>query len=93
MESTKTAEKCNLIEKEAEFIVQYVKGFKVCSARDETAIEEILLALKNLHETVDRIEEAHQKRIVLMHEMAKTISAMEEDHKQFASKHKKAAAD
>lgn len=93
MESSKTAEKRSLIEKEAEYIVQYVRGFKVCSIKDESAIEEILAALNNLHATVDRIEEAHQRRIILISEMAKTISAMEEDHKQFASMHKKTTAD
>lgn len=82
-----------LIENEAEYIVQYVKEFKAYSAKDEAAIGEILSVLKNLHVTVDRIEESHQKRIILMNEMAKTISAMEEDHKQFASIHKKTVAD
>lgn len=91
MKSAKTAEKRNLIEKEAEYIVRYVKGFEVYSARDEAAIGEILTALNNLHATIDRIEESHQKRIVLMNEMSKTVNAMEEDHKQFASMHKKSS--
>ena len=82
-----------MIEKEAEYIVKYVKSFEVFSARDEAAIGEILAMMNNAHAAIDRIEEAHQKRIVLMREMAKTISAMEDDHKQFASKHKKAAMD
>ncbi|WP_148266504.1 hypothetical protein [Methanocella arvoryzae] len=70
-----------------------MRGFKVFSAKDEAAIEEILAALNNLHATVDRIEEAHQRRIILMNEMAKTISAMEEDHKQFASMYRKTTAE
>lgn len=92
MKSAKTEEKRNIIEKEAEYIVRYVKGFEVFSARDEAAMSEILTAMNNLHAKIDSIEESHQKRIILMKEMAKTVNAMEEDHKQFASKHKKSSA-
>lgn len=91
MESNKTAENRDLIEKEAEFIVQYVKNFQVLSAKDDAAIREILVELTDLHVRIDGIEEAHQRRIILMREMAKTIDAMEEDHKQFATKYKKAS--
>lgn len=91
MESKKTAENRNLIEKEAEFIVQYVKTFQVYSAKDDAAVKEILTELTDLHVRINRIEETHQRRIVLMNEMAKTVNAMEEDHKQFASKYKKAS--
>jgi hypothetical protein len=91
MEAKKTAENRNLIEKEAEFIVKYVKDFQIYSAKDDAAIREILIELTDLHVRIDRIEESHQRRIILMREMAKTINAMEEDHKQFATKYKQAS--
>ena len=89
MESAKTTENRGLIEKEAEYIINYVRGFRVHTAKDETALAEILSMLNNLHMTVDRIEEAHQRRIILMEEMMKTVSAMEDEQKQFVEKHKK----
>lgn len=91
MESAKTTEKRSLIVKETEFINQYVQGFTSYSAKDEAAIGEILTMLTKVHHEIGRIEDAHQKRIVLMNEMLKTVKAMEDDHQQFAEKHKKVA--
>ena len=89
MDSAKIAEKRKLIEEEAGFIVGYVGDFEIHSAKDETALGNILSMLHRTHEAIDLIEEGHQKRIVLMGEMQKTVSAMEEDHKKFAEKHRK----
>jgi len=92
MESTKTTENRSLIEKEAAYIVQYVRSFQVHTGKDETALTEILSMLNNLHAAIDRIEESHQRRIILMEEMRKTVSAMEDEQRQFVEKHKNVAS-
>jgi hypothetical protein len=86
MDRKKSGDYKEQIFKEANYVIDYVGGFEVHSARDEQALAEILSMLAGVRAAIERIEASHQRRIELMGELARTLGEMENQHQAFADR-------
>lgn len=79
----------SIIDKDAAKIVNYAKSFEIHSAKDEQALVEIASTLQALSARVDEIEEAHQHRMKMMHDLMQKVNELESGHQQFAESFKR----
>jgi len=84
MDERRTDEQKEQIGNELDQIRAYVAGFRVCSAKDEQALAQVLAMLRDVRSATVAIEAAHQRRIQLMEELAKAVADMEQSHRSFA---------
>jgi hypothetical protein len=88
MDKTSVKEYKKKISEEVDSILRYVSSFEVYSAKDLQALTDIHSMLAGINAAVVKIEESHQRRIHLTHELSKALSEIETESTKFAEKHK-----